>query len=297
MRLLKKVLGMLRAAPQQEVAEMGNARNALDNSSDTEDPSRTGSKSDEATIPSSLEGKQEGEDPLPTGNTQYERFQRRMARKEEAAEIRRATKQRRKDELAEKKRWNGKRRRILLTRQQRVLKEHIEALKLKRLQCLNTWGRLEREQWAEVKSQFITSVLRAAKADVPSWMAEIDEQLGRVPKKLVKTPTVLHGTRFEVEVAIELRKLGWTVQLLGKAGDQGGDLMGQKGTKTLLVQCKNYGSKAGNGAVQEAIAGKQFYNATTAAVVAPVGFTRQAHALADKTGILLLAPDQLSLLG
>lgn len=72
--------------------------------------------------------------------------------------------------------------------------------------------------------------------------------------------------------------------------------MAQKKGRSVIIQCKNYAAKVGNGAVQEVAAGAQFYNATVAVVVAKNGFTKQAHTLADKTSVLLLLPDQLALL-
>lgn len=181
----------------------------------------------------------------------------------------------------------------------KILKEYTEALQLKRFQCLNTWGRLEEDEWRKVKEQFIKSVLQPDNPSfIPMWVEEIDNRLGPLPPiKPVKTTTVDLGAQFEMKIALNLRALGWNVQLLGKSGDQGGDLLVQKANKSIVIQCKHNSSKTGNGAVQEVIAARQFYHAAAAAVVASNGFTRQAQALADKAGIILLAPNQLTILG
>ncbi len=188
------------------------------------------------------------------------------------------------------------RRERLEKKRREILAEHMEALRSKRLHCLNTWGRLEKQDWLKVKEQFVKSVLRVRQADSPKWIREIDLRIGRLTKTVSRIKTIDLGTKFEMEVALNLRALGWTVQLLGKSGDQGGDVLAHKGKKIVVIQCKNHRAKVGNKSVQEVIAGLQFYNATIAAVVCPVGFTRQAQALAAKTGVLLLSVEQLSFL-
>lgn len=213
------------------------------------------------------------------GLTQFERFKLRMA-KAKVEERNERTKLRVKRDAQ---------RRALRAKRFRVLTSHVESLRLKRFQCLNTWGRLEKSEWLRVKEQFIKSVLRAADSDVSHWMKEIDRLIAKSSAKRVKTPTVEHGTQFEVQVALKLQRLGWSVQLLGKSGDQGGDLLAHKGEKSVVIQCKHYASKVGNAAVQEVMAAQKFYHATEAAVIASAGFTRQAQTLADKGEVLLLA--------
>jgi hypothetical protein len=234
------------------------------------------------------------------GLTQYERFKLHIAKAEAERRIRKKrnnARERAKRMMEARNKMTEARRPRVIKKKAKLLTNYIEALRLKKLQCLNTWGRLEQHEWRRVKEQFIRSVLRAATCDVPIWMKEIDRHVGRTNVRATKTTTVDHGARFEMEVALKLQALGWNVQLLGKCGDQGGDLLAQKADKSVVIQCKHYQSKASNSAVQEVIAGRQFYHATAAAVVASAGFTRQAHMLADKAGVLLLAPDQLSILG
>lgn len=63
--------------------------------------------------------------------------------------------------------------------------------------------------------------------------------------------------------------------------------------KSLVVQAKRYAGTAGNAAVQEAFAGKQFMGANYAAVVSPAQFTKSAVQLANTTGVALLHLDKL----
>ncbi|MBM3841071.1 MAG: restriction endonuclease [Verrucomicrobia bacterium] len=226
--------------------------------------------------------------------TQYERFVRRMARREqEAIESNqgRLSKTLTREERDKKKRAADAKRLL-------IVREHKEALRLKKMQCRNTWGRLESDEWNRILEQFLRTVLRASRDDLPLWRKQINSIVGPALLKKAKLSRVSVGSSFEFEVAAQLRSLGWTVQLLGKSGDQGGDLLAQKNNKNVVVQCKNFSSsKVGNAAVQEVAAAKQFYHASAAVVICPNGFTRQAQALADKTCVLLLAPDQLSVLG
>ena len=54
----------------------------------------------------------------------------------------------------------------------------------------------------------------------------------------------------------------------------------------MVVQCKHYTFNVGVSAVQEVFAGKTFYRAQRACVVASRGgFTRSAKKLAEKTGV------------
>jgi restriction system protein len=227
--------------------------------------------------------------------TQYERHQLRIARRETERQTHVAKLEVERQVLEEIKAWEKAKETKEKTK---TLTEYVEALRLKRFQCLNTWGRLEDDEWRKVKESFIKSVLQPTASFVPLWMNEIDRRVGPLPSnKPVKTTTVDLGAQFEMKIALDLRTLGWNVQLLGKSGDQGGDLLAQKANKSVVIQCKHYSSKVGNDAVQEVIAGRQFYHVAAAAVVASNGFTRQAQALADKAGVFLLAPNQLTILG
>src|SRR6266487_2499465 len=76
-------------------------------------------------------------DPPKQRLTHYERFQRRMARREQGKiVIKRLTKKER-----DKKKRAADKKRLQLVR------EHREALRLKKMQCRNTWGRLESGEW------------------------------------------------------------------------------------------------------------------------------------------------------
>lgn len=105
----------------------------------------------------------------------------------------------------------------------------------------------------------------------------------------------LDGPEFENYVALVLRDNGFKhVEVTRTSGDQGVDILAQRGGKLYGIQCKNYAGAVGNAAVQEAYAGAQFYGCDEAAVICPGEFTRSARELAASTGVLLWDGKRLS---
>ncbi len=99
---------------------------------------------------------------------------------------------------------------------------------------------------------------------------------------------------FEVACAESLRRLGWVARTTAASGDQGVDVVATKDGVKAVLQCKLHSKPAGNKAVQEIIAGRDYEKANVAAVVASAGFTRSAYELAAATGVLLLRIEDLS---
>ncbi len=80
----------------------------------------------------------------------------------------------------------------------------------------------------------------------------------------------------------------------GNSGDQGADVIAERGGRRAVIQCKRYQSPVGNKAVQEAYAAARFQDAGYAVVVTNSIFTKSARQLANKNGILLMHHDDLS---
>jgi restriction system protein len=93
--------------------------------------------------------------------------------------------------------------------------------------------------------------------------------------------------RFERSVADCFSQFGWEARLTQLSGDQGVDVIAEKGSRRVVVQCKLHAKPIGNGAVQEVIAAREFDGATEAMVVASSEFTRSAQQLANSAGVLL----------
>lgn len=75
--------------------------------------------------------------------------------------------------------------------------------------------------------------------------------------------------------------------------DQGIDVIAERDGIKYGVQCKCYSSDVGNKAVQEAFAGKTYYDCHLGVVLTNRYFTRSAVELAKKNGIILWDRDKL----
>ncbi len=103
----------------------------------------------------------------------------------------------------------------------------------------------------------------------------------------------MRGGQFEVFVAQVLRELGYRTAVLGGSGDQGVDIIATDATGRVAVQCKNYNRAVGNRPVQEVYAGARHHRCGRAWVVAPAGYTKGAHALAQSVGVSLFDADSI----
>lgn len=82
---------------------------------------------------------------------------------------------------------------------------------------------------------------------------------------------------------------GWTCRTTPAGGDQGIDIIAQKDGFRLGIQCKLYSQAVGNRAVQEALAGIQYYGLHLAAVLTNAPFTKSASDLAAAANVLLVS--------
>ncbi len=103
----------------------------------------------------------------------------------------------------------------------------------------------------------------------------------------------LTGSDFEQLLYRLYEAMGFSVQLSAKPGDQGGDLIATKGQERILIQAKRYSGSVGNGAVQEAVAARNYYDCNKAAVITNSYFTREATELAKTNGVELIPQDVL----
>lgn len=77
------------------------------------------------------------------------------------------------------------------------------------------------------------------------------------------------------------------------SGDQGVDILAEKGGVKYAVQCKCYSRDLGNKPVQEVNAGKTFYGCHVGVVMTNAHFTSGAKELAKATGVLLWDRDAI----
>jgi HJR/Mrr/RecB family endonuclease len=111
---------------------------------------------------------------------------------------------------------------------------------------------------------------------------------------------LMTGAEFEDLVAKIFTKLGFHVTITKTSGDQGIDVLAEKGVQRIGIQAKCYGSSVGNSAIQEAVAGKAFYNLNRVMVITNNVFTPSAVALAQANNVVLwdrtILADKLALL-
>jgi len=148
-----------------------------------------------------------------------------------------------------------------------------------------------RHEWATVaKARQLLELLQKAEA------SEANRRQNEINRLLSIDPGRLYPDEFERYVADIFRHLGYTVEVTGKGGDQGVDVLAQKGSLSLAIQAKRYIGAVGNAAVQEVFAGMHHYKCQRCVVVTPATFTSGAVDLAQSTGCVLIAKDQIGAL-
>ena len=128
----------------------------------------------------------------------------------------------------------------------------------------------------------------------PTWTPEDIPDPPTVPEPQVPVYDTMEGHDFEYYCADLLKNNGfYNVSVTQGSGDQGIDVLAEKGGIKYGIQCKCYSKDIGNKAVQEAFAGKTFYHCHVAAVLTNRYFTRSAKELANINQVLLWDRDQL----
>ncbi len=99
---------------------------------------------------------------------------------------------------------------------------------------------------------------------------------------------LMEGHDFEYYCAELLRQQGFLeVEVTRGSGDYGIDILAEKDGVTYAIQCKRYTAPVGVKAVQEAYAGRDYYDRMVGAVLTNQYFTQPAVEAAKKLKILL----------
>ena len=99
---------------------------------------------------------------------------------------------------------------------------------------------------------------------------------------------LMEGHEFEYYCAELLRKSGFQeVEVTKGSGDYGVDILASRDGVTYAIQCKCYTAPVGVKAVQEAYAGRDYYDRMVGAVLTNQYFTQPAVEAAGKLKILL----------
>ena len=98
----------------------------------------------------------------------------------------------------------------------------------------------------------------------------------------------MEGHEFEYFCADLLRDKGFVdVEVTKGSGDYGIDILAEKDGVTYAIQCKRYAAPVGVKAIQEAYAGRDYYDRMVGAVMTNQYFTSPAVEAAKKLKILL----------
>ncbi|KRL39878.1 restriction endonuclease [Liquorilactobacillus nagelii] len=99
----------------------------------------------------------------------------------------------------------------------------------------------------------------------------------------------MNGLEFEYYIARLLSFAGYSnIKRTQDSNDQGLDVIAEKNNLKYGIQCKLYSTPVGNSAVQQAIAGTQYYGLDRAVVITNSTFTDSAITLALKTNVSLI---------
>lgn len=98
---------------------------------------------------------------------------------------------------------------------------------------------------------------------------------------------LMTGEGFEDFIGKLFINLGYSVDFTKKTGDQGIDIIAEKGIHKLAIQTKCYSNKVSNSAIQEIVAGKKHYNCNKAIVITNNYFTQSAISLGISNDVVL----------
>lgn len=146
----------------------------------------------------------------------------------------------------------------------------------------------------EVEPIIPPSYIHGSYTPEPALESEDVPETPAVPESQAPVYDTMEGHDFEYYCADLLKSNGfYNVNVTQGSGDQGIDVLAEKGGIKYGIQCKCYSKDIGNKAVQEAFAGKTFYHCHVAAVLTNRYFTRSAKELASINQVLLWDRDQL----
>jgi HJR/Mrr/RecB family endonuclease len=107
------------------------------------------------------------------------------------------------------------------------------------------------------------------------------------PRYSIDDVDLMNGSEFESFVSSLFSKMGYITEVTKQSGDQGLDVIAEKQGKRLGIQAKCYSNTVGNSAIQEAVAGMNYYHCDKVIVVTNNFFTNAAIELAKANNVVL----------
>ena len=122
-----------------------------------------------------------------------------------------------------------------------------------------------------------------------------DQKLSENSDKKITAEQIgqVDGFGFEQLLGGIFIKAGYKVIVTKKTGDQGADLIVEKGGISTAIQAKKYTGSVGNKAVQEIVAAMKYYDCDKSMVITTGEFTKGARALADRNKVQLIGKDKI----
>lgn len=185
---------------------------------------------------------------------------------------------------------------LLFANANKIMRELCEAKIIKDLGAEEYKFLVSDEQELEkLINDYYKVLTEASIEEVAKIKSKINEKSTKEPAEMPGTDIDnlirvddMEGHEFEHFCAELLKKNGFkNVRVTSGSGDQGIDVLATKDSISYGIQCKCYSSDVGNKAVQEAIAGRGFYDCHIGAVLTNRFFTQSARELAKKEKILL----------
>lgn len=188
----------------------------------------------------------------------------------------------------------------------RAALKHSRTLATKRAHMLapDEYGNISEEVWDKHLNTFIRKTLlpefqrrkidHLLANDPKQHAARLRRRINRIIDRYhpaepgVEFDEAMTGREFELYCRRILQEAGWHAALTPGSGDQGADIIAEKEGRRVVIQCKFYNGTVGNKAVQEAYAAAAFQDAPYAVVVTNSVYTKSAHQLAHKNGVLLM---------
>lgn len=99
----------------------------------------------------------------------------------------------------------------------------------------------------------------------------------------------LSGLDFEIQLAALFRKAGYAATVTSASGDKGIDIILEKNSERLIVQCKQHAKPVGPATARELYGALMASNATRAILASTSGFTPGVHSFTYDKPIQLMA--------
>ena len=155
---------------------------------------------------------------------------------------------------------------------------------------LSVWG-ITAADITEVQVVWVVAVIAVTVLAIAAGVVLCRRFRGRYSDRQLDE---MEGLDFEYYCADLLRARGFIeVEVTRSSGDYGVDILAEREGVTYAIQCKRYNAPVGVKAVQEAYAGRDYYDRMVGCVLTNQYFTQPAVEAARKLKILLWDRDYL----